>query len=275
VTSSASALGSVLAAEGSGGDGFEAPTIAEFYPEPIAEFSLLGVEFAITRITIISWIATAAILALLVLAVRKPSIVPGKLQYLGESGYSLIRDGIARDVIGPKGLPFAPFLASLFFFILANNAMSIVPFFQISPNSKFAWPLVLAVIVWVMYNWVGIREQGAARYFKDAAVPPGVPVAALILVTPIELLQVFVIRPFTLAVRLFANMFAGHMLLVVFSLGTVYLLTVGNFSVIFSPFAFAMALAMTFFEVLVIVLQAYVFTVLTATYLNGAVEPAH
>jgi F-type H+-transporting ATPase subunit a len=275
VTSSASALGSVLAAEGSGGDGFQAPTIAEFYPEPIAEFSILGIAFEITRITLISWIATAAILALLALAVRKPSIVPGKLQYLGESGYSLIRDGIARDVIGPKGLPFAPFLASLFFFILANNAMSIVPFFQISPNSKFAWPLVLAVIVWVMYNWVGIREQGAARYFKDAAVPPGVPVAALILVTPIELLQVFVIRPFTLAVRLFANMFAGHMLLVVFSLGTVYLLTVGNFSVIFSPFAFAMALAMTFFEVLVIVLQAYVFTVLTATYLNGAVEPAH
>ncbi|WRL62706.1 FoF1 ATP synthase subunit a [Blastococcus brunescens] len=171
MTSSASALGSVLAAEGSGGDGFQAPTIAEFYPEPIAEFSILGVAFEITRITIISWIATAGILALLVLAVRKPSIVPGKMQYLGESGYSLIRDGIARDVIGPKGLPFAPFLASLFFFILANNAMSIVPFFQISPNSKFAWPLVLAVIVWVMYNWVGIREQGAARYFKDAAVP--------------------------------------------------------------------------------------------------------
>ena len=275
MTSSTTPLGSVLAAESDPGGGFVAPTIAEFYPEPIAEFSILGVAFEITRITLISWIATAGILALLLLAVRKPSIVPGKLQWLGESGYSLVRDGIARDVIGPKGLPFAPFLASLFFFILANNAMSIIPFAQISPNSKFAWPLVLAVIVWIMYNWVGIREQGAGRYFKDAAVPPGVPKLALILVTPIELLQVFVIRPFTLAVRLFANMFAGHMLLVVFSLGTVYLLTVGNFSMIFTPFAFLMALFMTFFEVLVIVLQAYVFTVLTATYLNGAVEPAH
>ncbi|WP_116452674.1 F0F1 ATP synthase subunit A [Blastococcus litoris] len=275
MTSSASALGSVLAAEGSGGDGFEAPTIAEFYPEPIAEFHVLGIDFAITRITLISWIATAAILIFLVLASRKASIVPGKLQYLGESGYSLVRDGMARDVIGPKGLPFAPFLASLFFFILANNAMSIIPFAQISPMSKFALPLVLAVLVWILYNWVGIREQGAGRYFKDAAIPPGVPIGALILVTPIELLQVFVIRPFTLAVRLFANMFAGHMLLAVFALGTVYLLQVGNFSVIFSPFAFLMALAMTFFEVLVIILQAYVFTVLTATYLNGAVEPAH
>ena len=275
MTSSASALGSVLAAEGSGGDGFQAPTVAEFYPEPIAEFDLFGIAFEITRITLIMWVATAAMIALMVAAVRKPSIVPGKMQFLGESGYSLIRDGMARDVIGPKGLPFAPFLASLFFFILANNAMSIVPLAQISPMSKFAFPLVLAVITWVVYNWVGIREQGAARYFKDAAVPPGVPIGALILVTPIELLQVFIIRPFTLAVRLFANMFAGHMLLAVFSLGTVYLLTVGNFSVIFSPFAFLMALAMTFFELLVIVLQAYVFTVLTATYLAGSVEPAH
>lgn len=266
------ALGSVLAA---GGEGFEAPTVEEFYPAPLAEFSLLGIDFEITRITLIMWLATALMIALMVAAVRKPSIVPGKLQFLGESGYSLVRDGIARDVIGPKGLPFAPFLASLFFFILANNAMSIVPLAQISPMSKFAFPLVLAVITWVIYNWVGIREQGAGRYFKDAAVPPGVPIGALILVTPIELLQVFVIRPFTLAVRLFANMFAGHMLLAVFALGTVYLLQVGNFSVIFSPFAFLMALIMTFFELLVIVLQAYVFTVLTATYLNGAVEPAH
>jgi F-type H+-transporting ATPase subunit a len=275
VNSSARALTDVLAAEGGGDSGFQSPTIAEFYPEPLLTFSLLGIEFEITRITIILWIATAGIIALLVAAVRRPSIVPDKLQYIGESSYSLVRDGIARDVIGPKGLPFAPFLASMFFFILANNTMSVVPFAQISPNSKFAIPLVLAVIVWVLYNWVGIREQGAAKYFKDAAIPPGVPIAALILVTPIELLQVFVIRPFTLAVRLFANMFAGHMLLVVFSLGGVYLLTVGNFSAIFAPFSFAMAIIMTFFELLVIVLQAYVFTVLTATYLNGAVEPAH
>jgi F-type H+-transporting ATPase subunit a len=272
VTSSAAGVASVLAANG---EGFVSPTIAEFYPEPLVSFSLLGIDFAITRITIIMWIATAAIIALLVAAVRKPQIVPGKLQYLGESGYSLVRDGIARDVIGPKGLPFAPFLGALFFFILANNAMSIIPLAQISPNSKFAVPLVLAVITWVIYNWVGIREQGVGRYFKDAAIPPGVPAAALILVTPIELLQVFVIRPFTLAVRLFANMFAGHMLLVVFSLGATYLLTVGNYSVIFAPFSFLMAIIMTFFELLVIVLQAYVFTVLTATYLNGAVEPAH
>ena len=136
MTSSALALSSVLAAaEGGGGDGFQAPGIGEFYPEPLATWTILGIPFEITRITIILWIATIGISAFLVATVHRPSIVPSKLQFMGESGYSLVRDGIARDVVGPKGLPFAPFLASLFFFILANNLMSIIPLAQIWPGT--------------------------------------------------------------------------------------------------------------------------------------------
>jgi F-type H+-transporting ATPase subunit a len=271
VTPSAHALGSVLAA----GPGFEAPGLEAFYPAPLWSFSLLGVDFAITRITLILWIATALIIGFLVATVRNPQIVPGKLQFLGESGYSLVRDGIARDVVGPRGLAFAPFLASLFFFILANNLMSIVPFAQISPMSKFAFPLILALICYVIYIWVGIREQGVGKYFKDILFLPGVPVFMYILVTPIEILQNFIVRPFTLAVRLFANMFAGHMLLLVFSLGATYLFTVGGFSYVFGGISFLMAIVMTFFELLVIFLQAYVFTVLMGTYLNGSIEAEH
>jgi F-type H+-transporting ATPase subunit a len=276
VTSSALALGSVLAAEGSG-DGFQAPSVEEFFPENLFSFTLLGVEFEITRITVILWIATLAMIAFFIATVRKPSIVPGKLQFIGESGYSLVRDGIGRDVVGPRGLPFAPFLASLFFFILANNLMAIIPFAQISPMSKFAFPLVLALICWVIYIYIGIREQGAGKYFKDILFLPGVPKAAYILITPIEVLQNFVVRPFTLAVRLFANMFAGHMLLVVFSLGAVYLFgrAGDNFSFIFGPVSALMAIVMTFFELLVIFLQAYVFTILMGTYLNGSIEAEH
>jgi F-type H+-transporting ATPase subunit a len=214
-------------------------------------------------------------LAFLVATVRKPEIVPGKLQFIGESGYSLVRDGIARDVVGPKGLPFAPFLASLFFFILANNMLSIIPFAQISPMARFAFPLMLALICWVMYIYIGIREQGVGRYFRDILFLPGVPKFMYILVTPIEILQNFIVRPFTLAVRLFANMFAGHMLLVVFSLGAVYLFSRDNFSIIFGPVSALMAIVMTFFELLVIFLQAYVFTVLMGTYLNGSIEAEH
>jgi F-type H+-transporting ATPase subunit a len=276
VTSSALALADVLAVEDTGGgDGFQAPGLSEFYPEPLAEFSLLGVDFAITRITLGLFVATTAMLVFMVLAARRPQIVPSKLQFVGESGYSLVRDGIARDVVGPKGLPFAPFLAALFFFILANNLMAIIPLAQISPMSRFAFPLVLALICWALYIYIGIREQGAGRYFKDILFLPGVPKAMYVLVTPIEILQNFIVRPFTLAVRLFANMFAGHMLLVVFSLGAVYLLSRDNFSIVFGPISALMAIVMTFFELLVIFLQAYVFTVLMGTYLNGSIEAEH
>jgi F-type H+-transporting ATPase subunit a len=272
VTSSALPLGDVLAANG---EGFEAPGLEQFYPKVIWDFHILGVEFAITRITLGLWFATGAIVLFLFLASRNAKIVPGKLQFLGETGYSLVRDGIARDVVGPKGLPFAPFLASLFFFILANNMLSIIPFAQISPMARFAFPLMLALICWVMYIYIGIREQGVGRYFRDILFLPGVPKFMYILVTPIEILQNFIVRPFTLAVRLFANMFAGHMLLVVFSLGAVYLLSRDNFSIVFGPVSALMAIVMTFFELLVIFLQAYVFTVLMGTYLNGSIEAEH
>lgn len=275
MTSSASRLDAVLAVESDPGGGFTAPGLGEFFPPLIAEFSLLGIQFEITRITLIAWFATGGIALFLYLASRRTELVPGRLQFMGESGYGFVRDGIARDVVGPKGVPFAPFLAALFFFILANNFMAIVPFAQISAMSKFAFPLVLALICWVVYIVVGIRTQGAGRYFKDIAFPPGVPKAMYVLITPLELLQNFIVRPFTLAIRLFANLFAGHMLLVTFALGTTYLLTVGNLSAVFGPISALMAIVMTFFELLIIFLQAYVFTMLMGTYLNGSLEPAH
>lgn len=266
----------VLASECPPGDpGFCSPTVLEFYPKPLADFTLLGVEFEITRITVISWIATAAILAFFVAAVRRPQLVPAKLQWMGEAAYSFVRDGIAREVIGKEGLRFAPYLAVVFFFIVANNLMGIVPFAQIAPTSKIALPAILAGLTYLLFNWVGIRSQGVGPYFKAIAFPPGVPKAMYVLVTPIEIASTLIFRPLTLAIRLFANMFAGHLLLVIFALGAVYLWKVGSFSYLFGSISFVMAIIMTFFELLVQVLQAYVFTVLTATYLAGALEEAH
>ncbi len=280
MTSSASALLDVLAAEGGGEDtGFHAPTVQEFYPEPLVSFALLGVDFEITRITLIMWIATALMIGLMVAAVRKPTIVPGKLQFLGESGYSVVRDGIARDVIGPKGLPFAPFLASLFFFILANNAMSIIPFAQISPNSKFALPLVLAVITWILYNYQGAKSQGLGHYVKGSLFPPGIPAPIYLLVTPIELISTFVLRPITLFIRLLANMIAGHLILGLFFSASTYLFLGFQdgrwWTAFFGLGSFLGAIVFTFFEALVAVLQAYIFTLLTAVYLAGSLEPEH
>lgn len=255
--------------------GFCSPTVLEFFPRPLAHFTLLGVEFEITRITIISWIATLAVLVFFVTAVRRPQLIPAKLQWFGEAGYSFVRDGIAREVIGREGLRFAPYLAAVFFFIVANNLMGIVPFAQIAPTAKIALPAILSAFTFLLFNWVGIRSQGLVNYFKGIAFPPGVPAPMYLLVTPIEIASTLVFRPLTLAIRLFANMFAGHLLLAIFALGSVYLLQVGNISVVFAPVSFVMAIVMTFFELLVEVLQAYVFTVLTATYLAGALEEAH
>jgi F-type H+-transporting ATPase subunit a len=236
---------------------------------------VIGIDFQITRITFIMWGATLLMMLFMYLTVRRPQIVPGRMQFIGESGYSLVRDGIARDVIGPKGLPFAPFLAALFFFILVNNLMSIIPFAQISPMGKFAFPLVCTLICYVMYIWVGIREQGIGPYFKNIMFIPGVPKPMYALITPLELLQNFIVRPFTLAVRLFANMFAGHMLLVVFAVGATYLFSLGGIWYVAGVGAALMQIIMTFFELLVIILQAYVFTILMGTYLNGSIEAAH
>ena len=268
--------GVVLASECPPGDpGFCSPSVLEFFPKPLVTFDVAGVEFAITRITTISWLASAAMLLFLVMAVRRPKLVPDRLQWMGESAYGFVRDGVAREVIGREGLRFAPFLAALFFFIFANNLPGIIPLAQVSPNSKIALPATLAVISYVLFNWIGIRQHGFAKYFAGIAFPPGVPKPLYVLITPIEIASTLIFRPFTLAVRLFANMFAGHMLLVIFALGTVYLLTVGNISVIFAPVSFVMAIVLTFFEFLVIVLQAYVFTVLTSTYISGALAEEH
>jgi F-type H+-transporting ATPase subunit a len=268
--------GVVLAAECAPGDpGFCSPTLLEFYPKPLVEFHVLGVDFAITRITVISWIATTAVLLFLVAAVRRPRLVPGRLQWMGESAYSFVRDGVAREVMGRDGLRFAPYLAALFLFILANNLPGIIPLMQIAPTAKIALPALLAGITYVLFNWIGIRQHGFWPYMKSILFIPGIPKPMYLLVTPIEAASTLLFRPFTLAVRLFANMFAGHMLLLIFALGTTYLLAVGNFSVIFAPVSFVMAVTMTFFEFLVIVLQAYVFTVLTSTYIADALAEEH
>lgn len=263
----------VLAAAG---PGFEAPGVDEFYPKPLAHFSLLGIDFEITRITVISWIATALILLLFVAAARKPKIVPGRLQFIGETGYGFVRDGVSVEIMGRQvGLKFAPYLATLFFFILANNLMGIIPFAQIAPTSKIAIPAFLAAISYIMFNWMGIKQHGAAGYFKSILFPPGVPKPLYILVTPIEFASTLIFRPFTLAVRLFANMMAGHLLLAVFALGATYLISVDNYSLIFSVPSGLMSIVMTLFELLIEVLQAYVFTVLTAVYVQGAMADEH
>ena len=205
---------------------------------------------------------------------RKKKMVPKGAQNLVESSVNFIEEGIINQTIGPDGMKYLPYLATLFFFILFGNLFEVIPGFQMPANARMANPAIMALVTWAFFICVGIKAQGPGKYFKNNLFPPGVPVALYILVTPIELISTFIVRPFSLAVRLFANMLAGHILLVTFSVLCITLATASLLALAL-PFSFFMLVALTGFEVMVAFLQAYIFTILAAVYLGGAVHPEH
>jgi F-type H+-transporting ATPase subunit a len=236
---------------------------------PIIELSIGGIDLSINRTILIAWLMMAVAGTLFVAAFRNPKIVPGKLQSFAEMIVDFVR-GIAIDIIGPRGTKFVPLLTTMFVGIFFLNVAKITPFLMLPPTSRIAWPLFLAFLSWAVYIGVGVKEHGL-RYFKDVAVPSGVPWPVLIILVPIEILSNFILRPVTLAVRLFANMVAGH-ILVVITLVTVHVflyprpgLPIGVFGLIASPFVMG-------FELAIIALQAYVFTLLTAVYIGSSYE---
>nr|WP_285662910.1 F0F1 ATP synthase subunit A [Actinorhabdospora filicis] len=230
----------------------------------------------ITTITFMVFLGVGLIILFFMLANRNPKLVPTRGQWIAESLYGFVRNGIVKDIIGPEGLRFAPYFATLFSFILMMNVFAIIPMFQISPNSHIAFPAVLGVLSWLLYNWVGIKKHGFWKYIKNSCIPSGTPIGMYPIIVPIEFLSNLILRPVTLAVRLFANMFAGHMILLVFTLGGVALLNAESvFLRPVSVVSFAMAIVMTFFEFFVQLLQAYVFTLLTAVYVQGSLADEH
>ena len=231
---------------------------------------------AFNKIGLINLIAVIVpvVMFLVAAAKYKSRKVPKGIQTITESSIGFIENGIIMQTIGPDGLRYLPLLISLFFFILIGNLFEVIPGFPMPANAPMANPMVLAVMVLVIFVAVGIKHNGPAAYFKTALFPPGVPKMLYILVTPIELLSTFIVRPFSLAVRLFANMLAGHILLVTFAVLCITTFTLSLLIVIF-PFAFGMLTALTAFEIMVSFLQAYIFTILTAVYIGGALHPDH
>jgi len=255
-------------------DPFEAPGVEILEPPAIWEFQLLGIDFTINRVILYMLLAAIIVIALFVAAARRPQLVPRGVQNFVESIVQFIREGIALQVIGREGLPWVPFLTSIFVFILVGNIFEVIPLIQFPVNSRMAIPAFLAGVVWVMFIVTGIRAQGLG-YFKSVLFPPGVPKPIYILLTPIEFISTFIVRPVTLSVRLLANMIAGHMILTVFFLGTVYLFLSFPMGLVAGIPALALSIALVAFEVLVSVLQAYIFTILTAVYIGGAIHPEH
>jgi len=260
----------VLAAAHS--EGFEAPTPADFWQPLVGDGA-----FALTRPMVLMALSVVLIAAFFLVVSRRLSLVPSRLQFATEGLYNIVRNSVAIDLIGSRDFrPFLPLLLTQFSLILVNNVFGIIPVIQFPTFSRIGFAVAVTLITYVVYHAIGFRKKGFGGYL-GSLVPSGVPGWIAPFIWLLEAFTFFVTRPLTLALRLFANMFAGHMLLLVFILGGEYMLLHGSnpFIQVASIGSFAMGIVMTFFELLVQFLQAYVFVLLTALYIAGNLADEH
>jgi len=264
-------------------EGFTPPGPADFDLPPIGgsfgSYDVLGQTqlLQVTKPMLQLVLAAVLVFGFFYLASRKRAMVPGRLQYVGEEAYGFVRNSLGRDIIGSHDFArFVPYLFALFFFILVNNVFATIPFIQFPTFSRSGMVYGLAAMSWIIYNVVGIKKHGFVGYFKLQSVPAGVSGPILVLLVPLEFLSNILVRPVTLALRLFANMFAGHLLLILFALGGEYL--VFELSGLYTPvgiLAWVLFIAVAFLELLIQFLQAYVFVLLNAMYIQGALADEH
>ena len=251
--------------------GFQFPDINE-----ILRWRDLFTSF--NKIALIAVLAAVIGSAVFLLAGRKDAkVAPTGVRNLAEAIVEFIEDGVVMQTMGKKGLKWTPFLLSLFMFIYLCNVPGIIPILQMPATARIAIPLFLSLVVWVTFIGTGLKHQKLG-YFGHLLWPPGVPVALKPLVGVIEFFSTIIVRPLSLTVRLFANMLAGHILLVTFALLSeamfqakthIPLLNIGG------VLPFFMLIFLTAFEVLVGFLQAYIFTILTAVYIGSSIEVEH
>lgn len=264
-------IGPVLAAS------FEPPSTKDFvYGCWGGSFRIFGFTFCLNFITFLILLTLVLVIALFFFAFRKPKVVPGKLQALMELGIQFVREQIALPMLGHDADRFMPLLASFFFFILIANFFEVIPGVNFAPTSRVAIPLFLATVSWVTYNGVGIAKHGFFGYLRHTCIiseAPGWLRYSLLML--IEFVSNIVVRPITLTVRLTANFLAGHFLLAIFFLGTIFFLKDGPKTWIFAGFSAPLAVVLVGFEIFVAVLQAFIFAILSASYIGQALAEGH
>ncbi|GAA2206083.1 F0F1 ATP synthase subunit A [Nonomuraea monospora] len=252
---------------------FQAPTPEELFNLPPI---IPGVEW-FTKPVLLALLAAVLVIGVTWAAFGNPKVVPRGVQNVVEYGYMFVRDQVARPFLGKDADRWMGLLVSLFFLVLVWNLMGVVPLLQFPVASHIAFPAVLAISIYVLKVYLGIKHQGGVGYFKNMMFPPGLPKGIYVLLAPIEFLSNMIIAPFTHAVRLFANMFAGHMLLAFFSMVGFWFLfeqltplgaPVGIIGVV-------MTIIFTAFEMFIQFLQAFLFAMLASMYIGGALHPDH
>ncbi len=243
----------------------ELPFVGEVH---LPTLHLFGWDLPITRNVVMMWVACAAILLLTALARRRRSLVPSGVHNAFEAAIVFVRDELARKNIGEHGDRFVPYLVSTFVFILICNLLGMIPYAS-TATGNISVTAALAAMAFLTVQISGIRQYGLVGHFKNL-VPHGVPRALLPIMIPVELMGMFA-KPFALCIRLFANMIAGHIVILAL-ISLVFILRSAWVGAILSvPFA----LFISVIELLVIFLQAYIFTMLTSLFIGMSVQAEH
>ena len=246
----------------------EYPSINDFLPP---ELLFQGTPFAINRIILVRIIATIIMLVVLGVTASRVKLIPGRWQGAVEWLIEFVRDQIVYQVMGElRGKRYVPMITTVFCTLLVFNLCGLIPGFNIAASATITLPLVFAMWCFCQYWIAGIREKGLGGFLKDELFPKGVPVPIYILLTPIQILELLVIRPVSLTLRLFANMVAGHITVAVCLAATQwFLIEIPNkLWSILGVGTLAAGLIMTLFEIMVAALQAFIFAMLTTAYIN-------
>lgn len=242
----------------------------QFHIQQLRPFSIGGVDASFTTSSLFMVGAVVLVAGGLSWAMAKPALVPNRAQSVAEGFYGFI-DGMVETVIGKAGKPFFPLIFTLFSFIFAVNMLGMFPYF-FTPTAQLIVPVVLALAVFAGVLIIGFAKSGFG--FLKLFFPSGIPWPLYFIITPIEIISFFS-RPLSHSIRLWANIFAGHLVLKLFAGFTPQLLDLGAVGFIGAILPLVMTVAMTALELLVAFLQAYVFAMLTCVYLNDALHADH
>jgi len=264
--------GDVAAAAGGchlfSGCGFPAPGLQDFNFQTLFTIG----AWHVTKPEVLAILAALVVIVFFWVAFRKPQMIPGKTQSIGELAIVAVRDQIIRPQLGAKGDKYLAYISAMFFWILIRNLMELIPVLQFPVMARIGFVLPMVLVMYVMYWYTGFKTKGFFGYFRSWI--PEAPLFVLPLLILIEILKYVIVQPFTLAIRLFANMFAGHLLLSIFMVATWYLAS-ASIGLVFAAGSLFMVFFVFLLELLVDVLQAFIFTTLISSYLADSLEYHH
>jgi F-type H+-transporting ATPase subunit a len=264
--------GDIAAADGGchlfSGCGFPAPGQQDFKFDTLFTIG----AWHVTKPELVAIVCALIVIVFFWAAFAKPKLIPGRMQSLGEIAILGVRDQILRPQLGRKGDKYLAYIGAMFFWIALCNLMELIPVFQFPAMSRIGFVLPMVVIMYGLYWYTGFKTKGFFGYFRSWI--PAAPLFVLPLLIIIEVAKYVVIQPATLCIRLFANMFAGHLLLAIFMVATWYLTSL-SIGLLFAAGSLFMVFFVFLLELLVDILQAFIFTTLISSYLSDSLEYQH